>query len=262
MGERFVTVEIREQVATVTLRRAEKRNALTFELLEELRDAIRRLSASDELRLMVLTAEGTVFCAGMDLAQMLDRADRPDAQELWQRDTEVYRDVVWSLFNLPVPTLAVLPGPALAGGLGLVLACDLVLAAETAWFALPEPQRGITAAVVAPLLLHRVGSRWAEFLLISGQSVTAAEGEDIGICHRVVPAAELEIRAAEWTASILKGGPSALRQTKSLLREFTHDPLWDQLGLGMQVSADARETDEAREGLSAFREKREPKWKL
>ncbi|MDA0835506.1 MAG: enoyl-CoA hydratase/isomerase family protein [Planctomycetota bacterium] len=261
MDERLIRVESHEGIATITLARPEKRNALTYELLEEMEHALRRMNdAEDEHRLLVLTAEGTVFCAGMDLGQMLDRADQPDAQEQWQRDTEVYRDVVWSLFNLNIPTLAVLPGPALAGGLGLVLACDLVLSSDTAWFALPEPQRGITAAVVAPLLLHRVGSRWAEFLLISGQSVSATEGEEIGLCHRVVPESELETRAAEWKTSILQGGPLALRQTKTLLREFTHDNIWNQLKLGMQISAEARENDEAREGLSAFREKRKPNW--
>ncbi len=260
MTFQFIKQSFEKGVATITLARADKRNALTQELLHELHDSIHTLNARPDLRLLVLTAEGSVFCAGMDLSQMLSRADRPDAHELWQRDTELYRDVVWALFSSPVPTLAVLPGPALAGGVGLVLACNLVLASETAWFALPEPQRGITAAVVAPLLLHRLGARWSDFLLLSGQSITAAEGERIGICHRIVPESELQTTASEWQQSILMGGPSALRQTKALMHDITREQLWHQLGLGMKVSAAARETEEAKEGLSAFREKRPPSW--
>ena len=138
-------------VARLTLNRPAKRNALTRELIERTLAAVRRIRDDAESRLLILTGTGPVFCAGMDLGEMQARAGSDNATEEWQQDSVVYRDLLWELFTLPIPTLLVAQGPALAGGLGLLLACDIVLASEDAFFSLPEPKRGITAAVVAPL---------------------------------------------------------------------------------------------------------------
>jgi len=249
-----------EGVKQLTLNRPDKRNALTRELLTELLSAIREAASTSELRLVVLAANGPAFCAGMDLVQMEETAARADAQEVWRADTQLYHDVLAALFELEVPTLAVVQGPAVAGGLGLVLACDLILAAESATFALPEPKRGITAAIVTPLLVYRAGVSGTSFLLLSGESLDARCAQQLGICHRVVPSRQLETAAADSVRSILSGAPGSLAVSKRQLRTCAAPNVLAQLKAAIAVSATARETPEAREGLAAFLEKRPPSW--
>jgi len=241
------------------LNRPQKRNALTRELLAELRNSVLDAAGRKDLRCLVLEASGPVFCAGMDLAQMEETASRNDAREVWHADTRLYHDVVASILTLPAPTIAVVQGPALAGGVGLVLACDLVLASESATFALPEPKRGITAAIVTPLLVHRVGISAASWLLLSGEGIDSARARDFGLCHEVVAPPDLAAARDRRIASILSGAPGALAISKLQLTAQSAE-LPKQLLSAIAVSAQARETLEAREGLAAFLEKRPPAW--
>jgi methylglutaconyl-CoA hydratase len=260
MAESLILKSEQAGIVRLTLNRPQKRNALTRELLHELKGHLKELAPRSDVRLLVLGAQGTAFCAGMDLAQMQETAALADAAAIWQADTEVYRDVVRLLFESSCPTLAVVPGPAVAGGLGLVLACDLVVAAETAIFGLPEPKRGITAAVVTPLLVHRVGMASASYLLLSGATVDARRGKEMGIVHVIAAPDELVAAARELERSILSGAPGALAMSKRQLRECAAADVLAQLDRAAVVSARARETPEAREGLQAFLEKRNPRW--
>jgi methylglutaconyl-CoA hydratase len=246
-------------VVRLTLNRPRKRNALTRELLKELHSAILEAAGRTDLRCLVLEAAGPVFCAGMDLAQMEETASRKDARHLWHSDTQRYHDVVAAIMALPAPTIAVVQGPALAGGVGLVLACDLVLASESATFALPEPKRGITAAIVTPLLVHRVGVSAASWLLLSGEGMDSARAREMGLCHEIVAAADLGAARDRLIASVLSGAPGALAISKQQLLSCNAEVL-KQLSSAVIVSAQARETPEAREGLAAFLEKRPPAW--
>ena len=169
-----ILVQSDRGVTRVSLNRPDKRNALSRELLADLLRTVSDAAADPGLRLLVLTGEGVVFCAGMDLAQMQETASRPDAAEVFRSDTQLYRDLVGRLIDLPVPVLAVLPGPAVAGGLGLVLACDLVIAVDSATFWLPEPRRGISAAIITPLLFQRCGLSASSDLLLSGRQIDSA----------------------------------------------------------------------------------------
>lgn len=256
----LVTVEINEGVACLTLARADKRNALTSELIANLADAVAGVRADSSARLLVLRAEGPVFCAGMDLAEMQQRAASPDARQLWRADTESYRNLLVAIWSLPIPTLAVVQGPALAGGVGLVLACDMVLASQEAFFALPEPKRGITAAIVAPLLIYRAGTGPAAYLLLSGEAIRAEEAQRWNMCHVVVPGDLLQRRREELAESILAAAPSALKRTKEHIINTAGTELLRQLDDAVTISAEARETEDAREGLAAFLEKRDPDW--
>ena len=260
MSESLVKFDIDAGVARIVLNRPDKRNALTRGLIEQIARVVEKVRTDDSVRLLTLSAEGPVFCAGMDLGEMQQRAAHSDAGELWRQDTQVYRDLLVALFTLPLPTLASVQGPALAGGLGLVLACDLVLATERAVFSLPEPKRGITAAVVVPLLTYRIGAGKATYLLLSGNSVGADQAQRMGLCHEIVPEVRLADRLKEMTASILTGSPSALAMTKQHMIAIAGRSLINQLDAGMKVSAQARETSDAREGLAAFLEKRPPAW--
>jgi methylglutaconyl-CoA hydratase len=152
---KFTKLLVADGVARLTLDRADKRNALKRETLEEIVAAVKSVAADSTIRTFVLAANGPVFCAGMDLGEMQSRAESRDGKSDWARDSEVYRDALKSIYNLGVPTVAVVGGAVVAGGVGLVLACDLVVAGESAFFSLPEPARGITAAMVTPLLVYR-----------------------------------------------------------------------------------------------------------
>lgn len=247
-------------IVRLTLNRPRKRNALTRELLQELKHHLTDLALRTDIRLLELGAEGTAFCAGMDLDQMQESAGTPDCSTVWQRDAEIYRDVVRALFAFRSATLAVLPGPAMAGGLGLMLACDLVLASETSTFGLPEPRRGITAAMVAPLLVYRVGNSAAAYLLLSGASVDAARARQMGLIHEVASPHSLAAAVGAIEGSILAQAPVALATTKWHLRACAAGDVLQQLDQAVAFSAKARASDEAREGLQAFLEKRNPSW--
>lgn len=260
MGESLVEVSLADSVMRIVLNRPQKRNALTRELIRQLQDQVEEARKNDSVRLIVLAANGPVFCAGMDLAEMQDRASDPNAEELWREDTQVYRDLLVSLVTLPKPMLAIVQGPALAGGMGLAMACDLVLASESAMFGLPEPKRGITAAVVAPLVCYRGGISTATYMLLSGNNLSAEESLQRGLCHQVVKAEDLHSAEADLCRSTLTGAPAALAATKLHLLNTAGSELIAQLDAGMKVSALARETQDAREGLAAFLEKRDPAW--
>jgi methylglutaconyl-CoA hydratase len=244
----------------ITLCRPAKRNALSRDLMRQLSAAFDQAARDDNARAVVLRAEGPAFCAGMDLAEMLDTRDAPDSSARWQADADAYRDLLLKIVRLPKPTIASVQGPALAGGLGLVLACDVVVASERATFGLPEPKRGLVAAVVAPFLLLRIGAGRAGYLLLTAGTIDAAAAGRLGIAHEVVPAAGLASRTEQLVAEIAEAAPEALRATKRFLQAIAADQLAGQAEAGAAESAAARATPEAREGLQAFLEKRKPRW--
>ena len=254
--------DIADGVARITLDRPDKRNALSRELIRDLATAVATVGGDESVRVVQLTSSGTVFCAGMDLVEMQERAalDEPEASAAWAADAEVYRELVLAILQLPVPTMAVVPGPAIAGGLGLVLACDLVVAADTAWFELPEPKRGLVAAMVAPLLRMRVGRSLATELLLGLRRIDAATTLPGGLCHAVAAPAVLPTVVAEWTKTILAGSRQALVRTKRLLRVIDEREIEEALREAAGESAAQRATSDAREGRAAFLERRAPEW--
>jgi methylglutaconyl-CoA hydratase len=245
-------------VCRITLTRAARRNALTRAMLAELRRVISAIDPA--VRVVVLQAEGPVFCAGMDLGEMQAAAAAPDATAVWRQDAQLYREVCEALWSLPMPTLAVVQGPVVAGGVGLVCACDIVLASAKATFALPEPQRGLTAAIVTPFLVRRVGEAAAGSLLLSGRTWMATRALRRGLCDEVTYPERLETAADDLLQSILAGGPQAFATTKRNLRAWSQRPLSEALDAAVEESARLRGEAEAQEGLRAFLEKRTPGW--
>jgi enoyl-CoA hydratase/carnithine racemase len=229
-------------------------------LLAELMRAFDDLHQLRTVRAVVLAASGTAFCSGMDLAEMHNTSKSPDALAQWHHDAAAYRDLLEMMLRFPKPLIAAVNGPALAGGAGLALACDLVLATDAAAFGLPEPRRGLVAGMIAPLLVFRVGAGQAAYLLLSAQTIPAAEAHRIGLYHELVPADHLWPRANELAGQCAACAPEALLLTKRMLNETIGEHLTTMLTAGAAVSATARTTEAAAEGLSAFLEKREPKW--
>jgi enoyl-CoA hydratase/carnithine racemase len=197
----------------------------------------------------------------MDLMEMRETAEQERPGPQWQADAEQYRDLLELMLRFPKPLIAAVNGPCLAGGAGLMLACDLVLAADTATFSLPEPLRGIAAAVVAPLLTFRIGGGQAGRLLLSARTIDAAEARRIGLFHEVYAADHLWPQAAALAANCAACAAEALQLTKRMLNETIGEQVFTQLSAGAAASAAARTTEAAAEGLAAFFEKRKPKWK-
>ncbi len=256
----LIKTHVHAHTGTIILNRPEKRNALSRALLAELMQAFDDLHQQRKVRAVVLAASGTAFCAGMDLAEMLGTSESPDALSQWHNDAASYRDLLETMLRFPKPLIAAVNGPAMAGGAGLALACDMVLATDTASFGLPEPRRGLVAGMIAPLLAFRVGGGRAAYLLLSAQTISAAEAHRIGLYHEIVPADHLWPRANELAGQCAACAPEALLLTKRMVNETIGEHLTTMLTAGAAISATARTTEAAAEGLSAFLEKREPNW--
>ena len=256
----YIELSFADGVGRLTLNRPDKRNALKRDFIGEIKAGIESLKNNPDLRVFVLAANGSVFCAGMDLGEMQERAQSEDGKAEWQKDSEVYCEVLLELVSLEVPTIAAVSGPTLAGGMGMVLACDILVASENAFFMLPEPMRGITAAMVTPLLIHRIGPGPASYLLLSGERLQATDAKIMNLCHDVVSGDEFNSRIDSLISSVLTGSKSALAMTKQHVGQCVSQDLIEQIKMSVSVSAQARETDDAREGLAAFLEKRKPNW--
>jgi len=255
-----IKTECNDGVGWISLDRPDKRNALNREMLKQLRCSVAQLDATAELRVIVLQAVGSVFCAGMDLAQMKEHAANPDAEERWREDSRAYHDTLLALLDCRVPTIVFVSGPCIAGGVGLVLACDIVIVADSAFFALPEARRGIIAAMVAPLLLRRTSHARAGYALLSGRKISAQQALASGLCDEVVRSPEDDTAIQALLQSVLESSPQALATTKQFLNSIGNADTRDALKRAADVSASARASVDAREGLAAFFEKRKPIW--
>lgn len=260
MNEPLVKVHVHGHTGTLILNRPEKRNALNRALLDELRQGLSDLHLERRVRAVVLTGAGTAFCAGMDLEEMHETREREDAYALWEQDALSYRDLLQEMLDFPKPLIAAVGGPALAGGAGLVLASDVVIAGPRAMFGFPEPRRGLSAAVVAPLLVFRIGGGPSARLLMTAATLDAEEAHRIGLFHICVEEDQLWAQANELAGEIAQSAPEALQLTKRMLNETIGEHLPTLLTAGAAISATARTTQAAAEGLAAFLEKREPKW--
>ena len=251
---------VRDNIAYITLNRPDKRNALSRGLLKELHQALDDLHQERRVRGVIITGAGKAFCAGMDLGEMLATTGQEDRLAQWQADSVIYHELIEAMLRLPKPLVAAVNGPAVAGGAGLVMACDLVVASQTATFGFPEPRRGIVAGMVAPLLAFRIGAGHAANLLLTGHMIDAQEAFRLGLFHELVSDDKIWARANQLIGDVARCAPEALQMTKRLLNETIGEQLMSQLAAGAAVSAASRTTEAAAEGLKAFLEKREPKW--
>ncbi|MEM1303246.1 MAG: enoyl-CoA hydratase/isomerase family protein [Planctomycetota bacterium] len=266
-----IEVKVTEPVGTVVLNRPDRCNALTRAMIAALRDALRDLYNEKAVRAIVITGAGPAFCGGRDAAEMhagviptpeaATPAQLAAAQQRWGEESTEYRDLIVEMLELSKPIIAAVNGPAAAGGAGLVLAADVVLACDDAAFGLPDPRRGVVAGVAGPLLAHRIGAGPAARLLLTAEMIDATEAHRVGVYHEMVATDFLWARAVEIGRGIAAGAPEAVALTKRLLSETIGEQLATQLTSGAIASATARTTESAREGISAFVEKRDPEWR-
>lgn len=258
MSESLVLSELKAPAAVITINRADKRNALSRGLIDAISEAFTRASNEDGARCVILTSAGSVFCAGMDLAELQQSIDLPpDQSPVWD---DAYRlaKLYDQIYACPKPTIAAVQGAAVAGGAGLTTVCDFAIAAPEAKFGYPEVRRGLVAAMVMPHLMRHVGERLARWLLLSGELIDANEAARVGLINEVVPAEKLLDRALAMAKSCAEGGPQALAKTKEYLRQFSHQSL--SIEDAAQASAAPRLTQECQQGLRAFFAKKPAPW--
>jgi len=258
MNELLVVSRDARGVATLTLNRPAALNALSPELSAALGRAVGTLAGDGELRAVVLTGAGEAFCAGGDVKSM-GAATTGDRPERIAR-SRGFAGLLAALRALSVPVLARVNGPVYGGGLGLVSVADIAIAAESAAFGFSEPRIGIAPATISPYVLERVGTAAARRLFLSAQRFDASEGLRLGLYHRVVPTAALDGALEEELAAVLKCSPSALAACKRLIAEVPRMTPAEAIEHTARVLADLWETDDAREGIASFAEKRAPRW--
>jgi methylglutaconyl-CoA hydratase len=214
--------------------------------------------ADTSVRAIVLAANGAAFCAGLDLDELNVMMNQADVRQRMQHDARQLAAVYRALATSPKPTIAAVSGPAVAGGAGLVTACDLAIATPRAKFGYPEVRRGIMPAIITPMLLRLVSLRDAKHLLLTGNLIEADEAVRIGIYNAVVPAEQLNDKVDQWVRDFAGGGPATIHGTKQWIDRCSAVPdLWVE---SADASAAARFSDECAEGIAAFHEKRQPAW--
>ena len=259
MASERVRLERCACVATLTLNRPEARNALDATTVGRLSGLLRRCAADPQVRVVELAAEGTSFSAGADLRAMRKMGTASPARNL--EDTGRFVEMLHLLHSMPKPTVARVQGATIAGGVGLVACCDIVVASESAFFRLSEVQLGLVPAMVGPYLVEALGIRVARRLMLTAERVDAVRALEWGLVHEVVPADALEDAASELIGKLLRGAPGAQARCKALLREIADRPLDAALrARTAQVLARRRSSEEGRAGVQAFFDKARPFW--
>src|SRR5213079_818280 len=241
------------QITVLTLNRPERRNSLTIELLNELIAAINVASDQPNERVLILRGAGAAFCTGLDLKEAAD-------EKKAHMTAELVAKTLITLAETRLVTIAAVHGAAVAGGAGIMSACDFVVAAEKTKIGYPEVRRGLVAGLVMTFLRRQVGERNMRELVLGGELIDAQRAREIGLINRVVARDELINEAQKFAESVLQGAPNALTQTKRLIEELWSTSVKEDVELALKHHLQARESAEAREGIAAFNEKRPPNW--
>jgi methylglutaconyl-CoA hydratase len=244
-------------VATITLNRPDKRNAISFELIDDLLRGLKEVETSDAI-VLIMTGAGKAFCSGLDLDNLKALIGRSPEQNL--KDSETMVRLFRALYKFPKVTIAAVNGAAIAGGTGLALLCDFTLAVPEAKFGYTEVRIGFVPAIVSTFLLRQVGEKQARDLLLTGRIFSAEEAVRMGLVSEIVTPESLMARARELAALLMENSPASLRATKQLLNDHARGELDVQIEAAVRENAAIRTTADFREGIAAFLEKRKPKW--
>ncbi|HSM86092.1 MAG TPA: enoyl-CoA hydratase-related protein [Candidatus Limnocylindrales bacterium] len=244
-------------VATITLNRPDKRNAISYELIDDLIAALKQ-AAGSSAQVVVLTGAGAAFCAGMDLENLKHLLGRTPEQNL--KDSQTMAGLFRSLYDFPKPTIAAVNGPAIAGGTGLATLCDFTLAVPEARFGYTEVRIGFVPAIVSSFLIANIGEKRARDLLLTGRLFGAEEAHRLGLVNEIIAPGELMPRALQLAGQLMENSPASLRSTKALFSTYTRERLDQQVASAVKENAAIRQTGDFREGISSFLEKRKPNW--
>jgi methylglutaconyl-CoA hydratase len=244
-------------IATITLNRPEKRNAISAEMIVELLAAFDEVEAG-AAQVLIITGAGKAFCSGMDLDALKALTSQSPAQHL--EDARTLARLCRRLWSFPKPTIAAVNGHAIAGGCGIATLCDFTIAVPEAKFGYPEVRIGFLPAVVSIFLVRQIGEKQARDLLLTGKTIDAAEALRLGLITQIAPAEELMKAARDLASTLLASSPTSLRVTKRLLCEFAAPEVDRELALAITESAQIRAKQDFHEGLASFLEKRPPRW--
>jgi methylglutaconyl-CoA hydratase len=257
MNYATIQLTVDSGIATLTLNRPEKRNAISYELIE---DMLRGLDEAVESHALVLivTGAGKAFCSGMDLENLKALLGRSPEQSV--SDSQTMARLFRSLYEFPKPTIAAVNGAAIAGGCGLATVCDFTLAVPEARFGYTEVRIGFVPAIVTTFLLRQVGEKHARDLVLTGRIIDANEALRIGLINEIVQPENLMSRAGQLAAQLVENSPMSLVKVKQLFNEHRRAELDAQIRAAIRENAAVRATPDFREGILSFLEKRKPRW--
>jgi len=250
-------LEQRDQIATITLTRPEKRNAISSQMIQELMAAFDE-AENGPARVVIITGSGKSFCAGMDLDGLRTIASQSLDENM--ADSRAMARMFYRIYEFPIPVIAIVNGAAIAGGCGIATLADFTLVAPEAKLGYSEVRIGFIPALVSVFLRRQIGEKRATDLLLTGRIMDAAEALRIGLITEVVPAERLLARAHEIAAQLIAASPTSILRTKRLLRRFNEAEIRAEIELATRENAEIRATADFREGVTSFLEKRDPKW--
>jgi methylglutaconyl-CoA hydratase len=257
MSYQTLQLDHQDVIATITLNRPEKRNAISPQMIEDLLVALQEAERGIA-RAVIITGSGKAFCAGMDLEALRILAGQSLEQNI--ADSRLFANLLYRIYSFPRPIIAAVNGAAIAGGCGIATLADFTLAVPEAKFAYSEVKIGFIPAVVSVFLRRQTGDKVARDLLVSGRTIDAAEAYRLGLVTEIVPAEKLAARAREFAGILLSASPTSIERTKRLLMSYEEATLKAELELAIRENAAIRSTANFREGLSSFLEKRAPHW--
>jgi methylglutaconyl-CoA hydratase len=252
-------LHIENRVATVTLNRPDVRNAFNETTIAEVTQAFRELGQNGEIRAIVFAANGPAFCAGADLNWMKKMASYTHDEN--RADAAQLAEMLRTIYACPKPVVAKVQGDCYAGGMGLVASCDIALAAEATNFCLSEVKLGLIPATISPYVIKSMGENAARRYFLTAERFSAQEALNIGFVHAVVAADALDAAVADIVKALVSNSPNAVKEAKRLVQDVAGQPLNDALIADTaERIADIRSSDEGKEGVRSFLEKRKPNW--
>lgn len=251
-------VKIEDLVARVALNRPEVRNAFNKVMIEELIQVIDRVEKDNSARVLVLTGCGKAFCSGADVNWMKEMKDYTHDENL--ADALRLAELMFRLYSLPKPTIARVNGASIGGSNGLVAACDITIASHRAEFSLSEVKIGLVPACIGPYIIKRIGEKACRELFLTGERISADQAKEFGLVNHVVSHSNLTKRVDEKISNLLSSGPNALAVSKELISKLPAMSIAEAKEYTARLIAELRLGEEAQEGMTAFLEKRRPKW--
>ncbi|MEO0478516.1 MAG: enoyl-CoA hydratase-related protein [Planctomycetota bacterium] len=253
-----LAVDLEDGLLRVTLNRPKVRNAFNGDVVRELSVVFNEVAVREEVRVVLLQGAGKSFSAGADLSWMTEQAELPAEEN--RRSAEEMANMFLSIARCPKPVVGRIHGHALGGGSGLTAAVDIAITTPNTQFGLTEVKLGIVPAVISPFVMQRIGVSRARVLFLTGERFDGREAERAGLVHRTVPEALLDAEVERVIGELRSSGPAAVASAKRLIESVGNETLESAIPVTAQWIADLRATPEAKEGMTAFLEKRRPGW--
>ncbi|UII27005.1 enoyl-CoA hydratase-related protein [Fulvivirga maritima] len=255
----FVKYDIEDKIGYITLNRPEKRNALSYEVVSELKEAFSRASADDEVKVIVLAAEGKAFCAGADLAYIQQLQSNTFEENL--EDSNHLKELFYQIYTLNKVVIAQVQGHAIAGGCGLATVCDFVFTVPEAKFGYTEVRIGFIPAIVKVFLLRKIGEMKSKQLLLTGELITASDASNYGLINKIVNLKQLKIEVRNFAEMLIKNNSGqSMAFTKQMIAKVQEMSLEQALDYAAEKNAEARATDDCKKGISSFLNKEPINW--